>query len=313
MIRSCITPWKKASKFLYLFLLLLLQSLYAQDIDSKYFQVKALEVDSVSKKVTVFYSKGYEERGIELCQLYEKAVTLFKDSLNVMFDLHVAALNEADWKIITNRIPYGVPWIDGPPYVAFLPAIPGKGSMTMNISASKIPPEIIQELKSLGITLQYMTENFVDIIGIHEMGHAYLELLKMKPKQKWFNELLANYFMTAFVKYERPDLLRMWQLRTQIAKVVRAKATQKPNYTSLEDFEKLYFNVGLDNYRWYQRKFQQRVDEIIDLYGFAFLGKVREKRLHNETDIESLLKGLESIAPGFLSWANTFSLIDEAL
>jgi hypothetical protein len=273
---------------------------------SGYDQIRSIELDSTATDFIIYFSKGYNERALELSRLYEDSYSLFEDSLQVRPNIRVAALDEADWKkiTITNRLPYGMPWIDmySMPFVAFLPALPEKSFFALHVDKSEVPAKIIEELDSVGLSYQFMATRLVDVIGIHEIGHGFIRELNMVPNQKWLNELLAGYFMTIYAKYRRPELLTMGRCYNRVTQLTKPPAAT-PKYTTLEDFEKLYFGVGPENYGWYQERFHQRIDEMVDVYGFSFITKIKEQGLHKETDINTLLLRLEKIAPGFLQWS----------
>jgi len=90
----------------------------------------------------------------------------------------------------------------------------------------------------------------------------------------------------------------------------------KPTHVSLEDFERLYSGVGVENYAWYQGKFEQRVARVYSAKKLKFLTEVRasfpqvekgedwlQALLKRPTPVEVTLRHLEKISPGFIAWA----------
>ena len=80
----------------------------------------------------------------------------------------------------------------------------------------------------------------------------------------------------------------------------------RPKYTALEDFERLYFGVGLDNYGWYQAKFLVEGAQLHKAKGLRFLEEVRDVFPQSErgpVSLEVAVKRLEQIRPGFVEWS----------
>ncbi|MEJ7623289.1 MAG: hypothetical protein WKF34_04805 [Pyrinomonadaceae bacterium] len=232
----------------------------------------------------------------------------YKDKLNVNIDLNVAILTKEQWEQAT-QIPYDLPFVSDPPYVVFLPATYGDGVLTAGSKSSKlsVPPAFIQRLRAMGYTYEKgQRENF-DFISLHELGHVICERISIaefpgKPN-KWLNEFTATYVAYAYLRAKRPKLALLARIFAEHQLAVMAK--QK--YSSLEDFEKLYSNVGPENYGWYQSKFIQRAAQVYDTEGLSFIEELRKfpppggKTL----PVDTVLANLEEVAPGFIAWAKT--------
>jgi hypothetical protein len=52
----------------------------------------------------------------------------------------------------------------------------------------------------------------VDLISLHELGHAYSVRLGLRPPRpnKWFSEFLASYFAYAYLREKRPKLAALF-------------------------------------------------------------------------------------------------------
>lgn len=108
-----------------------------------------------------------------------------------------------------------------------------------------------------------------------------------------------------------PRLADLWKA---INELVGSRVT--PTHRSLEDFERLYIGVGIENYGWYQAKFQERAARVYDEQKIAFLHKVRatfprlkegenpvQSLLREPTPVATVLERLEEITPGFIAWS----------
>ena len=80
----------------------------------------------------------------------------------------------------------------------------------------------------------------------------------------------------------------------------------EPKHTALEDFERLYFGVGLENYGWYQAKFLLKGAQIYKAEKLKFLKETRKIFLQSEKEpvsLQAALERLEKISPGFVEWS----------
>jgi hypothetical protein len=118
------------------------------------------------------------------------------------------------------------------------------------------------------------------------------------------NEWLASFVGYAFLHERRPAQARLWDAVLQ----GYVDAVPAPAHRSLADFDRLYFGVGARNYVWYQAQFQQRVREVHARQGIGFVDALRRAGLAlgpdgADRDSAALLGALETIVPGWRSWA----------
>jgi len=272
-------------------------------LDSIFDRLTTLDLDSIPSRVSSFYSNGYKDRAIELSELYDEALQLFEDSLNVEMKINVAVLDESDWEFV-SELPYGVPHtvVDSTDNLAFIAAEPSKVPWQAPGDTAQLPNEIQLEMQDLGVGVRYLAEHQIDIIGVHEIGHGIAAKMDIRSEVLWLNEVIATYFQLAFLKYRRPELYQGWLLIREIKDFQRRENPYKPTYTSLQDFENLYFEVGLENYEWYQIQFEVVATKIFPDFSFSFIKTIKEQELHKEFDTKVLLNKLDQNFPGFVNW-----------
>jgi hypothetical protein len=84
------------------------------------------------------------------------------------------------------------------------------------------------------------------------------------------------------------DLVR-WQIAS------RSDCHAIPAHRSLADFERLYVDVGPDNYVWYQDRFSDRIFAVFPIQGLEFLRKVKDAFPRNETEKLTLDQVLDRV------------------
>jgi hypothetical protein len=267
-------------------------------------KVQLLQDPSITNKITVYYSPGYKKRANELRSMIEEAMGFYDRKLKLKVELSLAVLTQDQWKQVRPQ-PYGLPNVSSFPHVAFLPAT-ADGVVTVDALTfkSKVTPATLKRLKSSGYTFDQAAVKFVDLIGLHELGHTYAVSLGLVPPRpnKWFSEFLASYFAYAFLREKHAKLATLFYVMAADL----ALEGPRPKYTSLADFERLYSGVGPKNYGWYQGKFFQRVAQVYDAKGLSFIAEVLKAFPASEGDslpVEVVLQRLEKISPGFIEWA----------
>ncbi len=190
--------------------------------------------DTLSGKMPVLYSNGYKVRAQTIQKLIEACMEFYKRVFpETKFNLYTMVLNLEDWnKIHLNEmVPYGLP-----NYFAEI--------AKLFIAADK--KAVAKIFGGTDNTSDTHLSRF-DCIALHELGHAFLQTSnKLYTGKLWTDEFLASYFAICFFEQNKnyPGLPQV------------GETGYTPKYRTLEDFERLYTNVGAENYGWYQAKFQ---------------------------------------------------------
>lgn len=268
-------------------------------------KVSELGLPMLSGEVTVYYSEGFAERAAHLQKIVEAAKSFFQkpEVLGVELELGLAVLGPEDWARWT-RMPYGMAHISlGDSPAAIMPAT--EDNMLIHSALAnreQVSEEIHRRLGELETTYEEAAVvMFMDLLGIHEIGHIYSEAYETWPTQKWLSEFLATYLAYAFFRDSIPEAAKLWD--TMMDSNVE---TYEQGHTTLADFEELYVRVGGSNYGWYQAKFHQRVREVYEKYGISFVHALQKSLAENPEAAEGdpfRLQELDSFSGGFVEWA----------
>lgn len=274
----------------------------SSDLDT----IRALGLDSLAAGVTVYHSPGYRERAAAIGPMLYGALRFYADSLGVRTDFRLAVLDRDAWGRV-SRHPYGLPYVSSRKgvSVAVLPA-DGAGAVYDAYRAyeERLPPRIRDRVERLGLTWGQAARQMVDLVGLHEVGHAIAYAFGARTPAKWLNEVTASYLADAYLSALRPGRATVWELMTDAS-----LAVHRPRHHTLDDFERLYTAVGVSDYIWYQSAFAKRAGTLVEAYGFRFLKRLRKEQAatsHGELSNAEVLKTLESFAPGFQEWAAAF-------
>jgi hypothetical protein len=281
---------------------------WAQDEDgpSNFERIQQLEVDSLEAGLWVYYSQGYEDRAEAIGRHIAASNTFHRDSLGVNADIRVALLDPTDFEraAFEPGYPYGLPFIGDE--VAVLPADLTSGAVIEMYAPfeTTVSAEVLADLQEVGLSYEDAGRQMVDLIGLHEIGHAQVYAYGLDARQPWFNEFLATYFAYAYLRSREPEMAVVWDAVTRAG-----REGYEPTHSSLDDLNRLYAGVGVGDYVWYQNIFQDRIRTVYDDQGLGFLRRVLDRLSDPEWDPESsaeLLAALEEIAPGFIAWAEAY-------
>ncbi|WP_105615999.1 hypothetical protein [Vallitalea okinawensis] len=263
----------------------------------------------LSGQVTTFYSSGGAERAKNLKNFIEEMMNDYKQYFPVQFDLHMMILKEDDLRKFCD-VPYGLPWIDtdNKPWLICMPfeqagVIVG-GALALS-QQNQVPQQVNDKLNDLGVSYETASRLYVDLIGFHEVGHAFCAALGLENLNPWFAEFMATYFCYGFIKEKYPLYATIWYEFTNII----FKDISCFQYKTLEELDNHYDEVGFKdpaNYDWYQKQFSKMVDEIYKTEGIDFIHNVIKLfKDKNPSTIETRTL-LQKNYPQFENWFNNY-------
>ena len=214
--------------------------------------IHSLSWDTLHGKIPVLYSKNYKVRAKTIQAMEEKCAAFYEQKFpGTKFNLQVMIPDQNAWHKIhlDEYMPYGMP------------------TFIYSISKIFIGADKQAVGKLLGGHADSTSDGVIspfDVIALHELGHIFLQSSKnIFTGKKWADEFLASYFKICFTKenkeyHDFPG---------------NKKPGRQPKYRTLEDFERLYVNVGVANYGWYQGKFQELGERLYPKFKTELLTK----------------------------------------
>lgn len=264
----------------------------------------ALDVPVLPGPVPVYYSRGREDRATALREALVKAIDHFDAALKIRPRVSLAVLADSDWERVTGA-PYGMPFSH--PGRAPLIVMPAEHVMFAGFLAKMAkedgPSGVVgRAAGDTGLPLDAVTRRLGDSILYHEFGHVLVAQYAIVSPNRWLGEFLGNYVMQAFLAESGTDP----RLLTFFRVFKDRQRSQPVSHRSLDDLERLYAGVGMDNYGWYQAQTDARAAEVYRTHGVAFLAKVKAAfpaGTPSTLPVAEVLSRLDAIAPGFTAWA----------
>lgn len=260
-------------------------------------KVRALHLKSIDGNIETYFSAGYEDRATANVKLLSKSIGFFKENFGVDESFSIAVIDSANWGKITS-IPYGLPFVSGPPYIVCIPA--GSENTLSNTIETVIDG---YELNAqYGMTNKEIVDLFISLIGFHELGHIYANSYGPTFPNKWTFEFAATYFAYFYLDQNFTKERDIW---IDVSNIIIKEI--QPRYTSLKDFEIKYSGVGVENYAWYQVVFLLQVEKLYKNQGKAFLEKLQTHTWSSNSTTE-YLDEMDEIGSGFTQWAHRYKL-----
>jgi hypothetical protein len=230
-------------------------------------KIKELSFPSLGGQLPTYYSAAYQEHAAKLQAAIEDMNGYYEARLGVQANLILSVLDSNDWTKVTGQ-PWGLPGYHGDTPLFFMPAASGSPAFVLMMARKDaIPPPMLEGfLKDNHTTFEAAADQFVDLLGFHELGHTLTTNFGIEPRNHWLAEFLASYWMYAYIAERQPQWKRVFALLGRPSKI-------RPRNTSLEDFERLYDEV--DDYGWYQGLFEIHIQQVYSQLGLQFLSDVR--------------------------------------
>jgi hypothetical protein len=200
-------------------------------------KIRAEHLRYAAGAIPAYFSAGFETRALKYQKTIIACQRWYDQQVGKHVDLSLAVLDRKDWQTVSQpNDPYPMPYsksLGGP--VVVLPArfedFPNSADFTDDV------------------------ELLVENISYHEMGHIYADAIDIKSDDVLLQEMYANLFMVSFVRAQRPDMLSF--LQGPPAKL------SSQRYTSLEDLQYIYGDVGMTNYGWFQFQLYRMCDLLL--------------------------------------------------
>lgn len=227
----------------------------------------------------VYASAGTEQRAHNIAGRCERAHRFLADTLDASADMTVLVLAPNDWSKYTTppRI-YGMPHYPD----AWTLAVAGENN---GFWQSLVPPvDALPLPMAQTIRVAYGQPDgsldlspFFDLLAVHEMSHLFQEQGGWQSPRLWLMELFCNLCLHAYIATQEPDQLTA--LETFPEMIVSLGFAHYSHHT-LDDFERLYNEVGPQNYGWYQCQLHVAAKHIYDAGGVASVQRLWRAFLH---------------------------------
>lgn len=260
-------------------------------------KVRALDLHSIDGNIETYYPEDFKVLAEANLNLLNYSIGFFEYHFGVKQSFSIAILDSASWAKITS-IPYGLPFVSGPPYIVGIPAN----------SNNILSRTILTAIDGYELNVKYEMTNeeivnlFVSLIGFHELGHIYASDYGASFPNRWTYEFAATYFAYFYLDQNFQKERDLW---IDVSEILVEEIN--PRYTTLDDFEEMYVRVGVENYAWYQVVFLLRVKELYEIQGITFLNNLKYYQWSSESS-SHYLNEMDDMASGFNSWAKKFQL-----
>jgi hypothetical protein len=255
----------------------------------------------------VRYSEGTRAIAEMSAELAGEAY-LFLSALFSQFapEISLVVADENDWP--SDGPSFGMPFFSEErgerPGVLVMPAGSGDFWSSMARGIGETPPKGYAKLLKAypdgagGLDLQ----PFVELITLHELGHAFEVLGGLRLPTFWLGELFANLALHTFVALRRPASMATLETFSLVGvgSEPLAARLRAEGYSTLDEFEVHYpgSNEPIDwlNYIWFQCRWQRLAAQMFEADGERALGRFWEC-FHEADRVVATSNSAASLAP----------------
>lgn len=220
----------------------------------------------------VHASAGTEQRARSIAARCRNAHDFFGATFEFEPQLRVLVLAPEHWGEYAASPVYGMPHYTDERTLA----VAGQDNgfwQSMSPPVEVLPPQAAHAMRDAygrpdgSINLS----TFFDLLAVHEIGHLFHLQAKREFLRLWLMELFCNICLHAYVVAREPEQLPALETFPQI---VAGAGAGELRYRSLDDFERLYIDVGAQNYGWYQCRFHVAAKRIYEAGGIGALQRL---------------------------------------
>lgn len=237
---------------------------------------------------TYYYSPGHKERAKDIAEFLEDAGDYFQKEVNFTPEIELYVLAPQHWKDVAVKplhdvygFPHNIDHVrlaiaaeDNDFWRSFLPPV------------DNLPSPIAAKVKEAYRNQDgsYSMMPFFDLLALHEMGHSYTAQAGLEIHRLWMGELFLNLMLHTFIAEEKPELLPALET---FPNMVISAGTAEYEFTSLEDFERLYPTLGMGpkNYGWYQARLHSAAKDIYESGGKEVMKKLWDALKKNQEEM----------------------------
>lgn len=246
---------------------------------------------------SVFTSAETESRALSIADRCQNAFAFLKSTFAFEPEVCVLVLSPQDWKQHATYPVYGMPhYADHSTLV-----VAGQGSdfwQSMSPPVEALPPDAARAMRNAygqpdgSVNLS----PFFDLLAVHELSHLFQFQAGSKFPRLWLAELFCNLSLHAYTVAVEPDQITALETFPQL---VASLPISELRYRSLADFERLYIDVGPQNYGWYQCRFHVAARHIYENGGVESLRRLWREFLNSEENVsdEKLVLRLREVHP----------------
>jgi len=220
----------------------------------------------------VYASAGTEQRAQSIAVRCRNAHEFFDATFEFEPQMRVLVLTPEHWNEYAAFPVYGMPHYTDERTLA----VAGQDNgfwQSMSPPVEVLPPPAAQAMQAAygqpdgSINLS----SFFDLLAVHEIGHLFHLQAEREFPRLWLRELFCNICLHAYVVAQEPEQMPALETFPQI--VANSGVDELP-YRSLDDFERLYIDVGAQNYGWYQCRFHVAAKHIYEAGGIEALQRL---------------------------------------
>ena len=257
------------------------------------------KTDTLGGKVKTYYSPGNKTIAGDLQKLVTNAILYYENKYNVKFDLQMIVLDSSQW--FKEIIPYGFVFYDGTHWL-ILNAGMSYDKFKSVYGFTEISHQMDSSFSRNNISAEDIIYSRLKFLSLHELGHYFInKISSAEAPSTWSNEFIAWYFANEYIAQFEPKIKKGFEIfcRTTLK-------CYPADFTTLSDFDSLYYKMKIGNFAWYHSRFYFFADTLFKCSGKSYIEKFQSnfpKSQGVKYSTEAINKKIEANCTGlFTRW-----------
>lgn len=237
----------------------------------------------------VLASEGLVPRARELAARGARALSFLASTLGMSTEMALLVLGPEDWDGRSGFPLYGMPnYVAGNVVVAGEPSDFWRGFVELVAEADSADLEALGE--AYGASGEIDLSSFFDLLAIHEIGHHFHHVGRVRFPRLWLMELFCNLCLHVYVAEQEAEALPVLEC---LPAVVAAISPDRFPHRDLRAFEQLYNRIPPQNYGWYECRLHVAAKRVYDAGGPAVLRRLWDRFRLSDAELAIALEELE--------------------
>lgn len=239
-------------------------------------------VELANPSFPVYASASVQPKARQIADLCRHAHAYLSGLFDFTPSIRVLVLAPDDWRDLTDQPTYGMAHYTGSQTLV----VAGEDnafwqSMTPPVDELPAPAAAVMRAAYGQPSGELHLPLFFDLLAVHELSHLFHDQADVNFPRLWLMELFCNLCLHTYVAQNAAGKLPALEA---FPAVVVAGGMSHLRYHTLEDFERLYGEVGPQNYGWYECHLHMAAKDIYDSAGAEALQRLWAAfRLSNAT------------------------------
>ena len=265
----------------------------SQNLDSV---IETRHLARTDGKVPTYFSEQCAPEAGQWSKTVAGAVEYYEKKFSKTFTVKFAVIDSGQW--LREIAPYGLVFHDKGWIVTTARLKYRTFAKVYGIGTGEL---FEKRMARVNITPAEFMDAFFKFYCVHELGHYFVSMLSgARSPDHWTSEFIATYFAYEYFANNDEASLKIFENFCE-----SDLNSYRPRYSSVNDFNEIYSDIGVPNYLWFQSNFFFLAKSLYKCKGKEFISDYEELfpkgRNNDQLETVDIVKSLDKKCPSIVS------------